>query len=116
MSTNPTLANGEIGFITDQCRLVVGKDEVNFSGLWYSDSCVIPQTGITAGVGGGTINAFRFVNIGGSETIVAGEASLNLIAGNGISLMVHLEPTVSFAVSGLTSSDITDFTQQLQEQ
>ena len=69
LSTNPTLANGEIGFITDQCRLVVGKDEVNFSGLWYSDSCVIPQTGITAGVGGGTIsNAFRFVNISGSKS------------------------------------------------
>ena len=113
LSTNPTLANGEIGFITDQCRLVVGKDEINFSGLWYSDSCVIPQTGITAGVGGGTIsNAFRFVNISGSETIVAtGEASLNLIAGNGINLIgTSGTNSITFAVSGLTSSDITDFT------
>ena len=28
LSSNPTLANGELGFITDQCRLVVGKNEV----------------------------------------------------------------------------------------
>ncbi len=113
LSTNPTLANGEVGFITDQCRLVIGKDEVNFSGLWYSDSCVIPQTGITAGTAGGTIsNAFRFVNVGGSETIVAtGEASLNLIAGNGINLIgTSGTNSITFAVSGLTSSDITDFT------
>ena len=45
-AANPTLANGELGFVSDQCRLVVGKNEVNFSGLWSSDSCVIPSTGI----------------------------------------------------------------------
>jgi DNA polymerase III psi subunit len=28
LSTNPTLANGEVGFITDQCRLVVVKTKL----------------------------------------------------------------------------------------
>jgi hypothetical protein len=112
LSTNPTLANGELGFITDQCRIVVGKDEVNFSGLWNSDSCVIPQTGLQAG-GGGTINdVFKFVNVSGSQTLMAsGEATLNLIGGNRINLVgVSGTNTITFDVSGLVAADISDFT------
>lgn len=114
-AANPTLANGELGFVSDQCRLVVGKNEVNFSGLWTSDSCVIPSTGIQEGSGGGTgtVNdVFRFINISGSEIITAsGEATLNLVGGNRINLIgVSGTNTITFDVSGLVSSDISDFT------
>lgn len=112
LSTNPTLANGELGFITDQCRLVVGKDEVNFSGLWNSDSCVIPQTGLT-GAGTGSVNdVFRFVNVSGSQTLMAsGEATLNFVGGNRINLIgVSGTNTITFNVSGLVAADISDFT------
>mgnify|MGYP003641006439 CR=1 FL=1 len=114
LSSNPTLANGELGFITDQCRLVVGKNEVDFSGLWNSDSCVIPQTGLQLGGGGdGTIsNAFRYVNVNGETVITAsGEATLNFIEGSKISLVgVSGTNSVTFAVTGIKSTDISDFT------
>jgi hypothetical protein len=107
---NPTLQDGEIGFITDSCQLVIGDGLTDFSGV-YSAGCVIGSGG-GGGGGGGTINdSFKYINVSGQDLIVAsGEATLNLLAGHGVNIgSVAATDTITFSVSGLVAADITDF-------
>lgn len=111
---NPTLADGELGFLKDTCELVIGDGLTDFSGLYASSGCIIGQS--DGGGGGGTVNdTFKFINVSGQDLIVAnGEDTLNFLAGHGIDISSSSGTnSITFAVSGLTSSDISDFNSAL---
>lgn len=105
---NPTLAAGEIAFISDRCELAIGDGLTEFSGLYNAGGCII---GSGNGGGGGTVNdTFKYINVSGQELIVAsGEDTLNILAGHGINIQsLAIDNTITFAVSGLVGSDISD--------
>lgn len=108
LSANPVLAAGELAFISDRCELAFGDGLTDFSGIYHAGGCVI---GSGNGGGTGTINdSFKYINVSGQDLIVAsGEDTLNLLAGHGINISsLAVNNQITFAVSGLVASDISD--------
>lgn len=104
-TANPTLAAGELAFVTDRCQLYVGDGTSDFQSI----DCIIGSGG--GGGGTGTVNdVFKFINVSGQETLIAtGEDTLNILAGHGIDISASSGTnTITFAVNGLVADDITD--------
>ena len=107
-SANPTLAAGELAFVSDRCQLYIGDGTSDFR----STDCILSSGTGGGGGGTGTVNdVFKYINVSGQELIIAsGEDTLNLLAGHGVNIVTNSgDSSIAFSVVGLTSDDISDF-------